>query len=76
MRKEIWELYNLQQEQTDKSANYRVRIKWKAASDDSQNGGYNYDKLYRILYKVFTLFFIWITKRCIRKLLIHILCNI
>lgn len=57
MRKEVWELRNLQQEQTDTNANYRVRIKWKAASDDSQNGGYNYDTLYRILYKVFTLFF-------------------
>ncbi|XP_047364560.1 dnaJ homolog subfamily C member 17 isoform X1 [Vespa velutina] len=51
MRKEIWELHNLRQEKAETNANYRVRIKWKANSDDSQNGGYNYDTLYRILYK-------------------------
>nr|XP_050862655.1 dnaJ homolog subfamily C member 17 [Vespula vulgaris] len=51
MRKEIWELHNLPQKQTDTNANYRIKIKWKAAGDDSQNGGYNYDTLYRILYK-------------------------
>lgn len=57
MRKEIWELHNLPQKQTDTNANYRIKIKWKAAGDDSQNGGYNYDTLYRILYKVYLLLF-------------------
>lgn len=51
MREEIEKQNRLSQEQTDTSSNYRIKIKWKAASNDVNNGGYDYDSLYRILYK-------------------------
>lgn len=51
MKEEIEKQNRLSQEQTDTSSNYRIKIKWKAASNDVNNGGYDYDSLYRILYK-------------------------
>ncbi|KAK2587395.1 hypothetical protein KPH14_003110 [Odynerus spinipes] len=50
VKKQIWEQLHVSQSDTNPS-NYRVKIKWKAAKNDPQNGGYDYDTLYRILYK-------------------------
>ncbi|XP_015173321.1 PREDICTED: dnaJ homolog subfamily C member 17 [Polistes dominula] len=51
MREEIEKQNRLSQEQTDNSSNYRIKIKWKVSNNDVNNGGYDYDSLYRILYK-------------------------
>lgn len=50
VKKQIWEQLHVSQSDTSPS-NYRIKIKWKVAKSDPQNGGYDYDTLYRILYK-------------------------
>ncbi|XP_034933764.1 dnaJ homolog subfamily C member 17 [Chelonus insularis] len=49
--KKIYEQINKNQSQRSGPNDTMVHIKWKAAKDDLENGGYNYDNLYRILSK-------------------------
>lgn len=50
IKKQIWEQLYVSKSDTNVS-NYRIKIKWKVAKNDPQNGGYDYDTLYRIMYK-------------------------